>query len=155
MIINNKKELFDFLNTYDYPHKNHLDFYYFLVKYSKIINGKIFDIERPILFIKDEISNEANGTWSEISCSLLTHYIMDYNWEEQILTWYFSDMKDNLPSQGEINEILEHEKKFQINNRHYEIIKNYPENSFLPNKIEIVKGLTEEECLDYLLNKII
>lgn len=129
---NTKQELYDYLNNFDFTSKKSnkdggLSSVYFLVEFD----GEIL----PVYFMPFE------GSWFESPCYLhkfllkdeeLINYVRERYGEDWSITCY------------------EYERMFQKDNWHYEIecLQCEP---FLPDKTKIIKPLSEEECLDWLL----
>ena len=79
--------------------------------------------------------------WFESPC-----YIRSFPLKDNALIEFVTALYE----QESIENAYEYEKQFQINNQHYEI--DCPQcDPFLPDKIKILKLLTEIECLNWFL----
>lgn len=129
--IDSKDELNDFLDEFDFERyqTTKMSSVYFLVKYN--------DTTRPIYFCK------IDDAWFASPCSL-NKLKMDRN--------DVANFVESIYEPSAFNDALEYELTMYKDGYHYDI--NTPQCApFLPEKIEIVKPLTETECLEYLLEQ--
>ena len=135
MLINTKKELYRYLDEVDTTDKRtcELDSVYFLVEYD--------DKKEPIYFVHVE------DMWMASPCVLYSYPMEDEEVENYVLDTY-ETTKDS----SDFEEIYKYESKFQRGNKHYEIYVPLCLD-YLPNKLNIVDILSEEECLDWLIKE--
>lgn len=141
--INNKKELYNFLNNVDYKRykETSIDSVYFLVRY--VIDKKEY-IE-PIYFY----SSNNGKTYDGGPCTITKHKgISLRRWMN--IQW--GDGTTNDPLNEFDKEAVEYERKFQVGNIHY-VIDSFLCEPFLPKKLEVLKIFTEKECLKYFLKE--
>ena len=129
MVFNTKQELYNYLNNFDYEsHKDSsMSSVYFLVKYGKTIE--------PIYFTPYE------DVWFESPCEVRGFPMKDDEVMKYVRTQYGSKYW---------KEAHEFETLMQKDGTHYDI--DCPQCSpFLPEKVEIIKPLSERECLEWIL----
>ena len=130
MVFNNKQTLYEYLNNFNFDcyRETELSSVYFLVLHS----GKT----EPIYFVKYD------DVWFASPCSLQSFKMA----KEDILNFV-----DSIYEPDGIEEALKFETLMHRDNYHYSI--NSPQCApFLPEKVEILKVLTESECLDFLIS---
>lgn len=138
MKIKSRQELYDYLNNFDWESKkdSNLSSVYFLIKYDDLIEA--------IYFYKHKDS------WFESPCILSKFSLKDNELKEYISEVY--ELDEYLVGQAlqeALDEAYQYELTFQQNGFHYEI-DNFQTSPFLPDKIEIVKAMSETECLEWL-----
>ena len=131
MKINSKRELYDFLEILDWDAYKEHDWssVYFLIKYDKYTQAVYFSYIR--------------NSWFESSCVLRVFPLADDKLKEYVEEQYIKKSWD---------EAYKYESVFQKDNCHYEI-DNPQCFPFLPEELEIVKIMTEKECLEWLIEK--
>lgn len=130
MKINSKHELYKYLDNFDWNYKRYHEWsaLYFLIKYNGHTEAIYF---RPYIDV-----------WLESPCILMEFQLPDEKLYEFVKERYV---------EGEIDTAYEYESIFQKDGRHFEII-NPQCSPFLPEEIEIIKVMSETECLEWLIN---
>ena len=129
IIIENRKELYNFLDNVDYSkyQPNSMSSVYFLIKNKNTIE--------PIHFM------HYKNAYFESPCYLVETF-SEENVEDYVKETYVKSAR---------KQALEYEKSMCRNGVHYEI--ECPQCSpFFNGPIQIIQILTEQECLDYLIN---
>ena len=127
-----KKELYNFLDSFNFTSKKttKLSSVYFLIAF----NNNVW----PIYF------SHFQNVWFAVPCELYEFTLPDNELMDYVKQIYEKDS---------IEEAYKYEKIFQRNGIHYEI--NCPQcTPFLPKEVTILEVLSEEECLDWLLENI-
>ena len=137
--LKSKEELYEFLRNVNMEEKreNPMCSVYFLVEYKNIDkNGETKVYKEPIYFFPYE------EVFFPSPCELTEWDMKQKELEEFVQEMYEMEYWE---------EALEYENIFQKGNKHYEI--DVPQcTPFLPEKITILKMLSESECLDFLIN---
>ena len=129
MEFNTRKELYDYLNNFDFKSKKDTEMssVYFLMEFNNHIE--------PIYFMSYE------NSWFESPCELHRTQLNDNELMEFVKEIYKADA---------INKAYEYEKIFQRDGYHYDI--DVPQClPFIPEESKIIDVLSEKECLDWLL----
>lgn len=129
MKINSGNELYEYLENLDWESKRDHEWssVYFLITYNGHTEAIYF--------------SNYKGAWLESPCILRGFPLEDNKLREYIEEIYI---------EKSWNEAYQYESKFQKNNYHYEI-DNPQCAPFLPEDIEIVKVMSEKECLEWLI----
>lgn len=130
MEFDSKKELYNFLNNFDFDSKKDTDMssVYFLMEFNDNI--------KPIYFVP------YSDTWFESPCCLHRYKMDDDKLLEYVKELYIPES---------FEEAYQYEQMFQINGWHYEI-ENFQCEHFIPEKSKIINVLSEKECLNWLIN---
>lgn len=128
-MINNRKELYDFLKSQDYNKKKDtsMSSVYFLVEYNDIIEPIYFTPFMDVFF--------------ESPCSLY-----EYDMDVEDIPKYVEEMYEK----KHYDEALVYTLSMYRNGKLYEI-ENFQCEPFLPDKINNIKMISESECLSWLL----
>ena len=129
ILINSRKELYKYLNSVDWNSKKEtkLGSVYFLIKYNNNIE--------PIYFFYYE------GSYFESPCFIHKTEMSKHELLEYVKNTYIKESWE---------ESLEFENSMHKNGYHYEI--DCPQCApFLPERLEILKIMSEQECLDWYL----
>lgn len=128
MEFNTRKELYDYLDNFDFDSKRdtELSSVYFLMEFN--------DHVEPIYFM------HFRNSWFESPCDLHRFPLKDDEVTEYVKEMYQTDYLI----------AYQHEKIFQKDGWHYDIDNPQCE-PFLPDKVKIIDVFSEKECLDWLL----
>ena len=131
MKINNRKELYEYLDSIDYSKykESSMSDVYFIVTEE-------YDKEYVVTFISFE------GEYFECPQQLIRIQLSDDE-----LEYYVKDIYED----KYFKEALEYEKKFQFNGFHYEI-DGYQTDPWIEKLVDI-KPITETECFDFMLRR--
>lgn len=142
--ITNRNELYKFLKNIDYKKykATSMSDVYFLIRY--IEDGKTY--VEPTYF------QEYKGSYFESPCTLMEY---KYTSLRQWLNFIYGDSDISMEKRNsKVSEFdkdsVEYERQFQIGNTHY-TIENFQCAPYLPKKLDILKILSEKDCLNYLL----
>lgn len=129
-MIRNRKELYQYLNTVDWHSKkdSNMSSVYFLITY----NGKT----EPIYFMSYE------GVYFESPCELHKFPMNECEIDEYVKELYTKES---------FQQALEYEKAMHRGNWHYDIDCPQCAASFLPEKLDDIKMISESECLEWLI----
>lgn len=132
MKLNSRKELYEYLESVDWKSKRDCSWssVYFLISYDEHTEA--------IHFMHYEDS------WFESPCMLRGFPLDDDKLREYIEEQYIEKSWD---------EAYKYESVFQKDNYHFEI-DNPQCFPFLPEKVEIIKVMSEEECLEWLIKRM-
>ena len=132
MKLNSRKELYEYLESVDWESKRDCSWssVYFLISYDEHTEA--------IHFMHYEDS------WFESSCVLRGFPLPDNKLREYVEERYIEKLW---------NEAHKYESVFQKDNYHFEI-DNPQCFPFLPEEVEVVKVMSEEECLEWLIKRM-
>ena len=127
--INSRQELYEYLENLDWEFKRDCDWssVYFLMVYNDHIEAIYF--------------SHYQDSWFESPCVLRGFPLPDNKLREYIEERYIEKSWD---------EAYKYESVFQKDNYHFEI-DNPQCSPFLPEKVEIIKVMSEKECLEWLI----
>lgn len=131
-LFRNRKELYSFLDTFDWESKRETEFssVYFLIKNNEYVE--------PLYFMHFE------NVYFESPCELHCCNMSDEELREFVYNMYEEEVFDRA---------LEFEKLLQRNGKHYDI--DTPQVSpFLEKDFELLDVFSETECLNWLLENI-